>query len=387
MTSELSQYKQRVNVAAQNKQSPREKASQGSTGVPNVNDVNFQFEFPKFGSLPGPPANKPQRSTSQPLGSQNKTQGSSPAQSQASDSKSPQQQAAQFKEDLAKFSNIFTPSMASSVTNGSRGSLDSGQFSYGGATSSPSASSNSNAGPSSSCGTSPEPFTQSPMGFKPLEAMSTIGEEQTSNDQHQQAFSQFANVDLSSNNLDWLSQQNGGQFDPQLFGGYREPQNNILSNPSFDEFFNDAFDADFFTPYNAAPSPNLTKKTNLIDQIDAKQDAVEEDKAFKTSNCNEIWYVCEARTKSIQETFTNPRNREKLQDCPSAKNGDFDLDGLCSELTKKAKCTGYGPVVGEGDFNSILQKFMSKDASSDCVASKLGIEVEKTAKPGTGATI
>lgn len=377
MTAELTQYKQRVNVSHQNSHSPREKSFMGSAGVPNINDVNFQFEFPKFGSLPGPPLSKPQRSTSQPDGTQSKTQGSSPAQSQASDSKSPQQQAAQFKEDLAKFSNIFTPSMASSTTNGSRGSLDSGQFSYGGATSSPSASSNSNVGPSSSCGTSPEPYTQSPMGFKPLEAMSTIGEEQTSSDQNQPGFSQFANVDLGSNNLDWLSQQNGGQFDPQLFGGYREPQDNILSNPSFDEFFNDAFDADFFTPYNAAPTPNLAKKTNLIEQIDAKQDSVEEDKAFKSSNCNEIWYASKDHLKSIQSTLANPCNREKLQECPSAKNGDFDLDGLCSELTKKAKCSGYGPVVGENDFNSILQKFMGKDASSDCVANKLGISVEK----------
>lgn len=221
------------------------------------------------------------------------------------------------------------------------------------------------------------------MGFKPLEAMSTIGEEQTSNaNDEQQAFSQFANYDFGNNSLDLLSQQNGGQFDPQLFGGYREPQDNILTNPSFDEFFNDALDADFFTPYNAAPSPNLTKKNNLIEQIDAKQDAVEDDKAFKTANCNEIWYVSVIKPH-VHDSYTNLPNREKLQECPSARSGDFDLDGLCSELTKKAKCSGYGPVVGEGDFNTILQKYMGKDASGDCVASKLGIEVDKTGNPKT----
>ena len=354
--------------------------------MPGVNDVNFQFEFPKFGSLPGPPMNKTQRSSSQPQSMQ-KAQGSSPNQNQTSEYKSSPQQAAQFKEDLTRFSNVFTPSMASSATNGSRASLDSGNYSYGGGnTSSPSASSNSNVGPSSSCGTSPEPFTQSPMGFKPLEAMSTIGEEQTSstNDQ-QQAFTQFANVDFGNSSLDFLSQQNGGQFDPQLFGGYREPQDNILSNPSFDEFFNDAFDNDFFTPYNAAPSPNVSKKNNLIEQIDAKQDAVEDDKAFKTTNCNEIWYVSAAKAHAY-DTYTNRINREKLQECPSAKNGDFDLDGLCSELTKKAKCSGYGPVLGEGDFNTILQKYMGKDASGDCVANALGVDLDKNAKPKTTAS-
>jgi AP-1-like transcription factor len=67
------------------------------------------------------------------------------------------------------------------VTNNSRTSFDS-HLSLGGGTnsSSPSASTTSNMGPSSSAGTSPEPFTQSPMGFKPVDTMTTIGEEQPS---------------------------------------------------------------------------------------------------------------------------------------------------------------------------------------------------------------
>ena len=73
--------------------------------------------------------------------------------------------------------------------------------------------------------------------------------------------------------------------------------------------------------------------------------------------------------------------RDKLQNCPKAQNGDFDLDGLCTELTKKAKCSGNGPVVGEGDFDAILMKYMGKDASADCVANSLGIEVKKGEKP------
>ncbi|TQV98188.1 bZIP transcription factor (AP-1) [Cordyceps javanica] len=359
MNTELKQYKQKMSMLVQPKPSPQN-TSFGSAAVNKMSDVNFQFEFPKFGALPGPPLNKPQRTVSQPLSPNNGTQVSSPALSLNSDMKSPQQSAAQFKEDLAKFSNIFSPSMSSSAGNGSRASVDSASYSFPGATSSPSASSNSNVGPSSSCGTSPEPFTQSPMGFKPVDALSTIGEEQLSTDHSQQALANFANVDFGANSLDWLAQQNGGQFDPQLFSGYREPQQNIMSNPSFDDFFNDAFDADFFTPFNTAPSPNLTKKNNLIAEIDAKQNAVEDDVPVvgKNRRAHEIW--------------------EKLQECPKAQSGDFDLDGLCSELTKKAKCSGSGPVVGEVDFDTILKKYMGKDVASECVADKLGIEVARS---------
>lgn len=379
MNTELKQYKQKMTILAQSNSSPQNTPIANS--VSKLNDVNFQFEFPRFGALPGPPVSKSQRSVSQPLSPQNGTQASSPALSMGSDMKSPPQssaqfKAAQFKEDLAKFSNIFSPSMSSSVGNGSRGSVDSVSYNFPGATTSPSASSNSNVGPSSSCGTSPEPFTQSPMGFKPIDALSTIGEEQLSTDNSQQAFANFGNVDLGNNSLDWLAQQNGGQFDPQLFGGYREPQQSIMSNPSFDDFFNDSFDADFFTPFNTAANANLTKKNNLIAEIDAKQNEDDRPAGVKNRKAHEIWYVSPS-TQPFTGTASNGINRDKLQECPKAQSGDFDLDGLCSELTKKAKCSGSGPVVGEVDFDTILKKYMGKDVASDCVADKLGIEVTK----------
>ncbi|RSL75923.1 hypothetical protein CEP51_010425 [Fusarium floridanum] len=355
MTSELHQYKQKVSLMTNSKALPREKVPFGNAAVSNLGDVNFQFEFPKFGMLPGPPVNKPQRSGSSPTSPLQKTY---PSPSNISnDSRSPQ---SQFKDDLAKFSGVFSPSMSSSATNPSRASVDSAGYSANGATSSPSASSHSNTGPSSSCGTSPEPFTQSPMGFKPVDTMTTIGEEQSSH----ATTDHFSNVDLSSTNFDWLAQQNGGQFDPQLFGDYREPQENVLSNPSFDDFFNDALDTDFFVPYNMAPtSPGAKhnaqpkKAPNLIDQIDAQQNSIDDEPLKKQNmNCNQLW--------------------EKLQACPKAQNGEFDLDGLCSELTKKAKCSGTGPVVAETDFDTILKKYMGKDVSSSCVAHTLGVEIE-----------
>ncbi|KAK0383623.1 hypothetical protein NLU13_9534 [Sarocladium strictum] len=361
MTSELNQYKKKIALMSQSSPQPRDKFSSfGANPLSGFNDLDFQFDFPTFG-VPTPPTDKSQRSVSQPISPHQSNLGSATASKNGS-VKSPSQDAAfnaQFNEELAKFNNGFTPSMSSSVTNASRASLDSASFSIGGATSSPSASSQSNAGPSSSCGTSPEPATQSPMGFKPVETLTTIGEEPPAMSTSAQPFTQFSNMTFDTTNFDWLAQQNGGQFDPQLFGDYREPQNNVLSNPSFDDFFNDPAENDFFTPFNMPPVPAVGSKKNICDEIDAQKDTVHEEpvKIDKANmSCNQIW--------------------EKLQSCPNAQNGEFDLDALCSDLTKKAKCSGNGPVVGEADFNTILKKYMgNKDAS--CVASKLGIEVEK----------
>ena len=294
MTTEILQYKQRVAVNADPSKSVSKGANAGfgKPALNNLGDVNFQFEFPKFGVLPGP---KKQLSMPQPISPQQKVQGT-PARQSSKDSANSHNarqttQNARFNDGLAKFSSMFSPSMTTSTASVSRTSLDSGNLSsFGGNTSSPSASSNSNNGPNSSCGTSPEPFTQSPTGFKPMEAMTTIGEEQQPASSTEQPFAQFSNVDVGNLNFDWVAQQNGGQFDPQLFGDYREPQDNILANPTFDDLFNDSLDADFFTPYNIATTPSGAK-LNLIDEIDAKQNSVDEEFPKKESmNCNQIWY-------------------------------------------------------------------------------------------------
>jgi AP-1-like factor len=117
------------------------------------------------------------------------------------------------------------------------------------------------------------------------------------------------------------------------------------------------------------------KASNLIDQIDAQKESCDDEPLKKQNmNCNQLWYG--ALPKFKENTRSNLDTREKLQACPKAQNGEFDLDGLCSELTKKAKCSGTGPVVAETDFDTILQKYMGKDVSSSCVAEKLGVEIQ-----------
>lgn len=387
MTSELNEYKTRFSIMRNRSASggtPR--VGFGAPAVSHPSDVSFQFEFPKFGVLPGPPVNgnvnKPSPQKSMPSGSPLAALGRKPLSPPLSNPRSKENSISPVmsngnfnlsKDDMANFSAFFDPSLSRASMSTSRPSMDSAHHSVhnGTSTSSPSASSQSNGGgPSSSCGTSPEPFTQSPMSFKPVDTMTTIGEEQSA-----MATGQNNNIFgfNNANSFDWLAQQNGGNFDPQLFGDYREPQDNILATNTFDDtFFNDAFDSDFFLPYNVAPSPNLTKKTNLIDQIDAAKSAddltqVNPDQQHKL-NCTEVLYVY--FVPMHQEAKLTTRSASLQKNCPKVQTGEFDLDGLCSELQKKAKCSGEGPTVSEVDFQSVVSKWMGKDKAA-CVTSSL----------------
>ncbi|CAJ2505442.1 Uu.00g128360.m01.CDS01 [Anthostomella pinea] len=367
MTAELEQYKKKLSIVNTNSRSasggvPRNN-SFGTAAVQNINDVNFQFEFPKFGVLPGPAASGTggaKRASAYPSPSSgNSPNGQTSPMEKSKDQAIPSSTETRENSDLPKSSGIYSNSSPydnAYNASGSRTSLDSAHYSANGANAgSPSSSTNSHTGPSSSCGTSPEPFSQSPLGFKPLETLTTIGEEQPG--LTSLATSSFGNLGNSSlgnidfSNFDWLSQQNGGQFDPQLFGDYREPQDNILANTNFDDsFFNDAFEMDFTTPFNV-PNTSATKpKKDICAEIDAAKEAddtvVAAPKGVYAPNgklltCGNIW--------------------EQLQTCPKVQSGDLDLDGLCSDLQKKARCGGSGAVVDESDFRNIMFKYLGPD--------------------------
>jgi AP-1-like transcription factor len=200
MTVELNEYKKRMELLSKSRSTYPHGGQQvfGNPIFNNINDVNFQFEFPRFGQLPGAPSNgitaantningsSPSALSTYKRGSSFDTLNSPspkdlPGLSTAatSNANSPSESVnglkkTSTKEDLSKLSNVFTPPLTNgNVANTSRSSMDSAS------TCSPSSSSHTNTAPSSSCGTSPEPYTQSPMGFKPVDTLTTIGEEQT----------------------------------------------------------------------------------------------------------------------------------------------------------------------------------------------------------------
>ncbi|KAJ5112748.1 AP-1-like transcription factor napA [Penicillium argentinense] len=109
--------------------------------------------------------------------------------------------------------------------------------------------------------------------------------------------------------LDWLTQQNGGQFDPVLFA----PLN-----------------------LTEASSTQQPPKKDLVAQADSKQDeevVPGEDKAQMLS-CTKIW--------------------DRLQSMEKFRNGEIDVDNLCSELRTKARCSEGGVVVNQRDVDDIM---------------------------------
>lgn len=95
------------------------------------------------------------------------------------------------------------------------------------------------------------------------------------------------------NDYNWLPQDNF-QFDPSLFGAYRESQENILSNVLDDSFFNDALDADFTQPYNL-PTTAAAPKNNLIAGIDSAEDTKTSVPPGEDLACHRLWQVFQVR--------------------------------------------------------------------------------------------
>ena len=98
------------------------------------------------------------------------------------------------------------------------------------------------------------------------------------------------------NGIDWLAQQNGGQFDPVLFGDYREPQEAITSGDY--GFFGDSFPRyDFGGPLNGGypPSQTSTKITAHHQEVaehppaHAKPAMTAEEQSKVEVNCDTLW--------------------------------------------------------------------------------------------------
>lgn len=188
----------------------------------------------------------------------------------------------------------------------------------------------------SSCGTTPESSADSPGNHKSSEGgLDTINEEGKAQNK---AFSNVAKSPAADiNGIDWMAQQNGGAFDPVLFGDYRDPQDNILNNNAFGDFFNDAFPLqDFGTPYYTGDAP---PKKDLMQEIEIRKDASPSE--LRPENDKKQFLPCD-------KLWDRVKSSEKV------KNGEADMDDLCSQLKSKAKCSGQGAVIAQKDVDLIL---------------------------------
>jgi AP-1-like factor len=194
---ELNVYKSKAMAPFNSRPAVTSRVPFGAPLTNNINDVNFEFKFPKFGAYGTPQHSYSQSASTAPKqGSRDKSSLAEQPQSIIGLSGTPLfSMDSQPENDLPISPDAFFPAPSPTqfnTTNSSRHNSAESQFSPDShfslvgltSTTSPSASSHSNmgGGPSSSCGTSPEPFTQSPKAYKPIDTLTIIGEEQPSHD-------------------------------------------------------------------------------------------------------------------------------------------------------------------------------------------------------------
>ena len=412
LQDQLKDYKRRISV------------SNGSVGYsPTRNDSlessfpgnfeNFEFSFPKFGSMPASQAPVTSNGSYQGPSVTGGRQTQSPT-SLNRDGTNGQNSTSISGSSLSSVPNSnglssYTPS---SLTNGQSQSMGNGMFGNGffggmgqtsiecpekctalngssmmmnhgqnnkGNQSSPSGSGSissaspaaSNNGPSSSCCTSPDPVdgwfpdgtskrdtsgSHSAQNSTPGELQVGLGKSNQQPLTSQAGLTNAKTPNSDMTHFDWLAAQNEGQFDPVLFGDYRDTQDAIVGDDAFTSgFFDDGFgisdfgDSFFNTTTNSTvPAPvTSTPKPNLMQQVAQRRNGDEEPaEAQNLPNppnlltCHKIW--------------------NQLQDCPKFKSGEFDVDSLCAELSSKAKCTETGVGVPKDAVEAALWKLAGK---------------------------
>ena len=73
----------------------------------------------------------------------------------------------------------------------------------------------------------------------------------------------------------------------------------------------------------------------------------------RLNSYSNIWYVFDLRI--LPAMVTNLSSRGRLHSMEKFRNGEIDIDDLCSELRAKAKCSEGGGVVDRKDVDNILE--------------------------------
>jgi len=248
---------------------------------------------------------------------------------------------------------------------------------------SPSASStsqwNTNGIGNSSCETSPEPYHDSPALKDKAPDASAPTSRQNSYETQPQVSSNKNGAPLGTvfnfGNIDYSAPSMAG-FDPVLFGDYRDSQDAVIGAGDFTGgFFDDALNSapfDYGSPSNLfgilqspqptqpaiTPNKDATKASapskHLLAEIEKARDGGDDDYGLPTSL---------AKTTENQSKLISCNNIwNQLQSNPDFQEGKFDLDGLCSELRAKARCSESGVMVDQNHVDAALRKLGSKGA-------------------------
>lgn len=411
---ELREYRKRLSLNSTGMPRTPPLASGFSSMLNTGNNNNFSFEFPRFGGvLPGAQLldngplskNKNASVSAAAPGRQNSNGAAISPATKANGSftnspdpvgNSPVTNGAKRHNSLNGFSGFNTaPGQVNRASTDSSVTSQSRVFQFNGGSSTHSGSPSSSTSPSnnqdSSCGTSPEPSHMSPG--QPRDTV-VDGYVCHGNSEGEVLFCEKLNMACGNprnpvpramsqsddkppptvtnvaksptpalNGIDYFANQNGGQFDPTLFGEYRDTQNAIVGDGDFTGgFFNDAFlNAGYGSPFHFGDTPAV-QKPNPLEAIERIQDGEDEvvpgDDINSMLNCHKIWSVY-SNLPIISCTLMS--SRDKLSSRPDFKDGTIDIDNLCSELRAKARCSESGVVVDHKDVEAALKR-LPKDA-------------------------
>ncbi|KAL1591685.1 DNA-binding transcription factor yap1 [Paraconiothyrium brasiliense] len=381
---ELREYRKRLSLNSSGVSNRSPPMAGGFSSILNnggSTNSSFQFEFPRFGGLPGAhildngPLSKNKTSSVPPAAAtrQNSTGRSVSPKEQNGDVTTPNKTgvspATSGTSRSGSVNGMFGLNNSSNATDLSNPSSRVFQFNSNSSThsDSPSASSTSPTNQNSSCDTSPEPSHQSPKNLDTI----ADGYVCHGNSEGEITFCDKLNMACGNTRnpvpraksqsdarppagatkspatvpdpvgFDFFANQNGGNFDPTLFGDYRDSQNAIVGDGDFSNgFFNDAFPiADYGSPFHFGDTPAV-QKPNPLEEIERIQDGDDEvvpgDDPSQLLNCHKIW--------------------DKLSSRSDFKDGTIDIDNLCSELRAKARCSESGVVVDHKDVEAALKR-------------------------------
>ncbi|KXT08784.1 hypothetical protein AC579_7666 [Pseudocercospora musae] len=251
---------------------------------------------------------------------------------------------------------------------------------------SPSTSSSSqwNANGNSSCGTSPEPSHDSPALKDNKEKPAENFCDKINPNKQQTNTSHVAKADYSSQtglnsmfgfpNTDY-NVPSLNSFDPVLFGDYRESNDTIIGagGDFTGGFFDDALNPSSFdmgSPSNLfgiLQSPQQTQSSLAVNKspLNASTPSrhlMAEIEKTRDGDNDEHLVSAQPRKKDAEGKYVSCNSIwNQLQSNPDFQEGKFDLDGLCSELRAKAKCSESGVMVDQDHVDAALKKLGQKD--------------------------
>jgi AP-1-like factor len=396
---ELREYRKRLSLNSTG--ASRNAPATGFSSMLNTNNSNFQFEFPRFGGLPGSqllengPLSKP-KSASMSTTRPDVQTFSAPNTANGSLVQSPVNGVSPMTNGSRSGSTASARQPSNAAQKPHRSNTDSSvvsqsrvfQFNSGSSThsDSPSTSSTSPTNQDSSCGTSPEPGHTSPDqkdtiadGYvchgnsegevlfceklnmacgNPRNPVPRAKSMSKSDDKPSPTVTQAKSPGVDLNGIDFFANQNNNAFEPSLFGEYRDTNTAIMgTDGDFNSgFFNDAFNTGYGSPFHFGDTPAV-QKPNPLEQIERIQDGEEEvvpgEDIDQMLNCHKIWSVPNHPLKQADALI---RNRDKLSSRNDFKEGTIDIDNLCSELRAKARCSESGVVVDHKDVEEALKR-------------------------------